>query len=365
VPKEVRYRLTPRRLAANRRNLLTASASPRRASALPRRRPWACASLAALARRERQAESFQDHLNAVDRALDPDYPQDEGKLAQAIAQAAWRWIGILLDRVNQERAGLMRACAVFPQTSLRPANPLAGAQRASRLLGVFARQLWVDEAIERAALRLRRLARMFSDLRHFGTPSLLDALGEARAQGLGNPFRPAPPAIAERLSHPEKAVGDLPALPAEPPLPEPAHRAPSASTGGGALPPKPQKDADCPDFPTDYKTYLQMIRQACGEPGELQPLVDEMARLSWRRHQAACRALELACVALEQALASSRRRTNAAEFVDVLTDALAGGPVRRANTQAARLEQELAQAVRRYQEKALARHSLSDPAAPG
>jgi hypothetical protein len=274
VPKDVRYRPTPRRRAWNCRSIISAARHAGRKA----RETW---------RRQRQ------------RLVEMWQPKDElqAKLTQGAADCLGRWMGLLRDRVEREQTGLLRILRTTPHDA-RSALRLT-----KRLVGLFQGEAWIEGAFDQLELRLKRLARMFYEIRNAPTATLYRALDEATAQELGNPFQAMESVQMESIllkPADEKKVITLAAgqivlseLPAEnrwestgsagvpsasetqnDAAPEPTN--PEKTENDSVLPsrqPRRPHPATRPaPWPESFEDFHQMVRQCLGAQEDLAPL---------------------------------------------------------------------------------------------
>jgi hypothetical protein len=179
-----KYTVSTKVLAANRENLKKALAA-RKPAPPPRQaafnspfiwdhvRQWGRKALATLKR----------HQQRLGQMLPP---QDERhkKLAEAVAQGVARWISLLRDRARQERSGML--CLL----KARPRSARSAFRFATRLVGLFEDEEWMEKALDQLGLRLQRLGRIFWENRNISNKVLTGALDEVTAEELGNPFQP-------------------------------------------------------------------------------------------------------------------------------------------------------------------------------
>jgi hypothetical protein len=382
APKEVRYRLTPKRLVACRDNLRKAPTA-RKAARPPRRGAWSCRSVLRAARR--WGQNIREQLQAQKiRLMEVLAPKNEGqtKLAEATAEAFGRWVSLLREQIDRERAGLLRIWALAPQ------DARSAAQLAYRLVGLFRDEAWVEPALDRLALRLRRLGKLFWEMQNIPQPHLQEALAETSAEALGNPFRPMDsPRMAALLAEPapQMRVGPdnrfivLPEIPAEQPLDEPRENLQSArqrDSGNDRTSAsdseaatrnvqaqthtRTRRGAAAEEWPATFEDYQALVQRSLGAGEELAPLVEQIARLSWDRHAVLEFARVCAFTAMEERVEQCCPQVPAYDVVDFVLAALRGEDFRKAQSQARQLEKELAEDLGDYLERRYGAQSAGD-----
>jgi hypothetical protein len=374
VPKEVRYRLTPKRLAACHRNLVKASTG-HKAARPPRRALWRCRSLLRGVRRwgRNVREQLRVRKARVTEVLVPKNDH-QAKLAQGIAEGFGRWMTLLRGQLDRERAGLLRIWACSPQ------DARSVAQLGCRLIALFRDEAWIEQGLDRLALRLRRLGRLFFEMQNLPQPRLQEALAETSADALGNPFRPidsprmaallAEPAM-ETKAGPDEARIVLPELPAEQPYEETAENSQAArrqqhsgndgqkasDSQAGMRGAKPKAHAHgrrrptAEEWPGNFADYQALVEQSLGAGEEFAPLVGRIARLTWERHAYLAHECVRAHTLMEERVEQCYPHMPVYEMVEFVLEALTGKDLRQTQSQARKLEVELAEAFGEYLER--------------
>jgi hypothetical protein len=394
VPKDYRYRCTARRQQASRENLKKALGA-RKPAPPPRRRAWNCRSIISAARHagRKARETFRRQRQ---RLLEVWQPKDElqAKLAQGAADCLGRWMGLLRDRVERERTGLLRILRTTPRDA-RSALRLA-----KRLVGLFQGEAWIEGALDQLELRLKRLARMFYEMRNAPTIFLYHALDQATPQELGNPFQAMQSVRMEEILLKPAGERDvttlagrivLPELPAEkrwestgsmgvPPASENPNDAAREHTNqektenGSVLPSRrprrPHPATRTAPWPESFEDFHQMVRQCLGAQEDLAPLVERMARLLWKLHRVAEFEYQRVLYGLTPALEHSRPGLSAMEVVETALTELAGPGWRENQATAQQLAVELIDALgelleQQYAPKPAGGNNAADGATPG
>jgi hypothetical protein len=380
IPKEIRYRSTPRRQTACRENLRKALAARQPASP-PQRRPWNGRSLLGGLRRwgQNALDHLQGHRVAVAGSLQPKN-EIETKLAQGLADGFTRWLSLLRDRVEREQDVLLRLWAAAPRDA-RSATRLG-----CRLVGMFRDEAWMEEALERLELRLRRVGRMFWETRNTPSHGLRQALEETSVEELSNPFRPVKSmrmqlVLAKPAKELQVTMGTgqivVPGLAGEQRLPDrSAEVAPPLDRNAGVSPasdhnadvsPPPDRNAGvspaldsharvwpalkADSWPNHFNDYHQLVAQSLSAPEELVPLVERIARLSWERRQAAALEQTRLAIGLTRTLGDCFTHMSALDLVDLVLDQLAGEEWREGQAKAKKVEEELVEAFGEYLER--------------
>jgi hypothetical protein len=306
-------------------------------------------------------------------------------------------VSLARGQVDRERAGLLRIWADAPQDA-RSVSRLGG-----RLIGLFRDEAWAEQALDRLALRLRRLVRLFSDMQNVPEARLRKAVAETSVEALGNPFRPMDsPRMAALLAKPaaERQAGQqqghrvLPELPAEEPEPEEssqsARRQQDSGNDGAKTPDseaamrntKPETHARSrrgpaaahpqQDWPGNFEAYQALVERSLGAGEELAPLVERIARLSWERHALLEQEPMRVVRAIKLSLFLCSPRMPAHQVVDFVLEMVRGEDFRQAQSRAQQLESELAAALdeyleRRYGVQSAGSHDepASEPLGPG
>jgi hypothetical protein len=377
IPKEIRYRSTPRRQTASRENLRKAL-SARQPASPPQRRPWNGRSLFSGLRRwgQNALDHLQGHRVQVAGSLQPKN-EIETKLAQGLADGFTRWLSLLRDRVEREQDVLLRLWAAAPRDA-RSATRLG-----CRLVGMFRDEAWMEEALERLELRLRRVGRMFWETRNTPSHGLRQALEETSVEELSNPFRPVKSmrmqlVLAKPAKELQVTMGTgqiaVPGLAGEQRLPDrsaevapPLDRsadvslapdrnagvAPSPDRNAGVAPASesharvsPALKAD--SWPNHFNDYHQLVAQSLSAPEELAPLVERIARLSWERHQVVVLEWMRMATKLTRTLGDCFTHMPALDLVELVLDQLAGEEWREGQAKARKVEEELVEAFGEY-----------------
>jgi hypothetical protein len=356
VPKEIRYRPTPKRLAACRRNL--SKAQPARPPDGSVHSPLGHGSIRQAFRRSRKKlTQFGDCLRQVRRILRPQNLR-QADVARNVARIAWGWLDLLRDQCEEER----RLLSAFWQRAW-PAGDTPGASKhALERFRVFTRRWPLIEKCEACAARLRELASPFeTSSQPFDTSSEApsDVLDPLLAPGLGNPFQPdsqaepddAPldldPAGIEESPADKPLIPDSSATPGEPAEelaeeseeleePEEARQSENSETEGAAS-----------GWPA-FEEYQKHVMAALDVHPDLTLRAQEIARLSWERHQVMEDWETQASAALQDLLTQTPGPLSVGELTAKLEAALRGEAMRQAALQGTQLEVELKAALTKY-----------------
>ena len=108
-----------------------------------------------------------------------------------------------------------------------------------------------------------------------------------------------------------------------------------------------EQDEEEVEWPGEAE-YAARVATGLEAPAELEPLVGEIARLSWRRHQLLEAWVEGALEKLEEVLDALPRMTSSEHFAEQVEEALAGPNLEAVLAEAARLEEALEGALGQY-----------------
>jgi hypothetical protein len=267
----------------------------------------------------------------------------------------------------------------------RPRSAHSAFRFATRLVGLFEDEEWMEKALDQLRLRLERLGRICWENRNLSSKVLTAALDEATAEELGNPFQPIASLQMESIllkPAEEKNVITLagqmvlPELPAEkrwestaagsagqPPTSRSAGVPPASETQNDAArehpnPEKTEKDPARPSrkarqahrpqpasWPEDFDDFHQMVRQCLGAKEDLAPLVERIARLLWKRHRVAEFEYQRVMNDLTPTLEHSRPGLSAMDVVETALSELAGKEWQENQARARKLAVELIDAL--------------------
>ncbi len=269
VPKEIRYRPTPKRQAACRRNL------PKTRSARPSARPpGSCASLHQAFHRSRQKlTELEKYLRQISRILDPKGAM-QVSVARSIGEAVWGWLTSLRSQCEQERRVLKGAWQwAWPVSDTSQAT-----RQALGILRVFGGRSPLMERCEAYAARLKKLGEArASETRCGPSATAAEELQRLLAAGMSKPFRSRSRAAREDAPHD-------PAATPEPGVPSPAASSTESSPAGAPIEGGAKAESKPAAWP-EFDEYQKWVEGALGARPALDPLVNNIARLSWERHR--------------------------------------------------------------------------------
>jgi hypothetical protein len=360
VPKEIRYRSTPQRVVACRRNLEKARAvcPPAGSARMPSGHRFV----------RQKLDSLEQCVRRIARRFQAKGPLQKG-WAHEVGSLVWGWL-VLLRHQCQEERHVLKLLRQWPCTV---SNPSTATQLALRVLDVFRERHSLIERCQAYADRLKELGQQdWFDTRPSPSgrpsPAAYQELIQLLAAGLSKLPR------RQRRTARDDAPAEVPSGRQECAT-NTSSNAASGTEGGQAgeaagppghstgdhEPAKPAEDAQTaggsPAWP-DFDQYEHQVKAALGTRPTLHPIVQEIARLSWEQHQIMEDWVTQAELGLEDLVRPTSTRCPVSEFTAKLEDALKGEAMERLSGEGPRPEQELRTALSKYLFEQYGPHSI-------